>query len=249
MEPYKQAFNKVGWFIPPYVAMGFLAKMAKEIDEKNSNFNQETLEQLLALIYSPENLAAMVLERYPITPYIQDYKNIISESISAHFYGLNYAAVATLLPVIEGAGRKLAKSRSVPVKSIRSVFINLADDCKNDAILNSKGEVGEIISMMDSFIEFTKNHLYIESSDYALKDKTNRHGILHGAYCDEDYGKPINFYKIIAAVDFLCFISAFQASISWFAPEPTFSSKRLSAYYTACLHMKGQAVYFHPITN
>ena len=249
MEPYKHAFNKVGWFIPPYVAMGFLAKMATEINERNSDFNQENLEQFLELIYSPENLAAMVLERYPITPYIQDYKNIISESISAHFYGLNYAAVATLLPVVEGAGRKLAESRSVKVKGITSIFINLATDCKNDAITNKKGEVGEIVSMMDSFIEFAKHHLYIGSTEYVLKDKTNRHGILHGAYCDEDYGKPINFYKIIAAVDFLCFISAFEASISWFAPEPTFLSKQLSSYYVSCLRIKENGVSLYPIST
>jgi site-specific recombinase XerC len=57
--------------------------------------------------------------------------------------------------------------------------------------------VGEIVSMMDSFIDFTTNHLYVNSARYPLAHNTNRHGILHGAFGDVEYGKPINFYKAI----------------------------------------------------
>jgi hypothetical protein len=239
LDYYKQAFNSVGWFIPPYVAMGFLGALAKKINDNGKALDQQELEEILALIYSPENLATMVTERYPITPYVQDYKVIVSEAVEAHFMGLHHIAVAGLIPVIEGAGKKLADSRNVPFKSITSVFLNLATDCKNDSINNNIGAVGEIVSMMDSFIEFTDKHLYIDSSNYQLTDKTNRHGILHGKYSDNDYGDPINFYKSIAAVDFLCFISAFRASISWFAPAPTEFSNSLASYYYACINVRG----------
>jgi hypothetical protein len=245
LDHYKQAFNSVGWFIPPYVTMGFLGLLAKNIRDGGGGLDQRELEKLLALIYSPDNLAAMVTERYPLTPYVQDYKEIIAESVAAHFMGLDHIAVGGLMPAIEGIGRRLAYSRSVPVTGIKSVFINLANDCKADATANSIGAVGEILSMMDSFIEFTDKHLYVNSNDYLLNDKTNRHGILHGAYSDRDYGQPINFYKSIAAIDFLCFVSAFRASISWFAPEPTASSKSLCIYYIACKAM-GSKRPMHP---
>lgn len=88
--------------------------------------------------------------------------------------------------------------------------------------------------MMDSFKEYAEKNLYIDSDDYLHSDKTNRHGILHGAYKDNDYGRPINFYKAIAAIDFLCFISAFRAPISWMAPNPTEKSAILAEYYRAC---------------
>jgi hypothetical protein len=177
----------------------------------------------------------MVVERYTATPYVGDYKIIIAEAAEAHFLGLNHVAVSGLMPVIEGAGKKIADSRNVTWTSITNVFVNLANDCKNDVIRNNIGAVGEILSMMDSFIEFAKNHLYINSNNYALPDNTNRHGILHGAYGDVDYGAPINFYKSISAIDFLCFISAFKASISWLAPSPTQQSQNLSAHYKACI--------------
>jgi hypothetical protein len=235
LEHYKAAFNSVGWFIPPYVTMIFLSTMAEHINEGSQPFDQHDLEGFLSIIYSPENQAAMVTERYPVTPYIQDYKIIIQEAVQAHFLGLDHVAVAGLMPVIEGAGKKLAKSRSVLFTYITSVFINLADDCKNDAIKNNIGAVGEVVSMMESFAEFAEKHLYVNSGSYSLTDKTNRHGILHGAYGDEDYGSPINFYKCIAAVDFLCFVSAFRASISWLAPSPTEASTRLSQFYNKCM--------------
>jgi hypothetical protein len=139
------------------------------------------------------------------------------------------------MPAIEGAGRKMAKHWKVPPAGIKGTFKQLATNCKKHSIRHKIGATDEIASMMDSFIEFTKNNLYIDSEKYADADKTNRHGILHGAYADRDYGKPINFYKSIAAIDFLCFISAYDAGISWFAPSPTERSETLSEYYFACV--------------
>ena len=235
LDHFKISFNSVGWFIPPYVTLGFLNLLSKEISNKGSAFGQKDLEAWLSIVYSPENLAAMVSERYTATPYVKDFNIIIAEAVEAHFLGLNHIAVSGLMPVIEGAGKKLAISRKVTWNSITEVFVNLANDCKLDATKNNIGAVGEILSMMDSFIEFAKSHLYINSNNYSLPDNTNRHGILHGAYADADYGEPINFYKSIAAIDFLCFISAFRASISWLAPSPTEQSQNLSTYYKACI--------------
>lgn len=230
----RDAFNGVGWFIPPYVTLGFGNQLAKEIHDASGSYSQEALEKMLSRIYSAEYLAAMVLERYPATPFIRDYTQIISEAVIAHFSNLDHVAVAGIMPVIEGAGKALANDFSVQYSGIRSLFINLADHCKSLSIEKNIGATGEIISMMDSFKEYAEKNLYINSDDYLHSDKTNRHGILHGAYKDNDYGRPINFYKSIAAVDFLCFISAFRAPISWMAPNPTEKSENLAEYYRAC---------------
>ncbi|WP_280550738.1 hypothetical protein [Halomonas sp. 11-S5] len=235
LDYHKQAFNSVGWFIPPYVQLGFLGNVAKQINDNNVCGN--TLAPYLAPIYSPDNLAAMVSERYHAVPFINEYHEIIAESVEAHFLGLNHIAVSGLMPVIEGAGRKIADSRSVTVTSIKSVFQNLAIDCKDDVTTNNIGAVGEIVSMMDAFIEFTDNNLYISSNNYTLNDNTNRHGILHGAFSDSDYGEPLNFYKSIGAIDFLCFVSALRAPISCFAPSTTDESQALAAYYRLCIQL------------
>ncbi|MBW4040025.1 MAG: hypothetical protein HIU91_14405 [Acidobacteria bacterium] len=235
LDIYREAFNGVGWFIPPYVSMGFLSRIVAKIRSNNGTMSQDDLEELLAVIYSAENLAAMVTERFHKVPFVCDYKTIISEAITAHFMRLDHIAVAGLLPCIEGIGRKLTDSRSVPVTSINSVFVNLAEDCKAQVTTHNIGAVGEIISMMDSFIDFTTNHLYVNSTRYPFADNTNRHGILHGAFGDVEYGKPINFYKAIASIEFLCFVAGLNHPVGIFAPDQTPASKLLAGYYTGCL--------------
>ncbi|PBP77952.1 hypothetical protein CCL22_21425 [Pseudomonas syringae] len=234
LEHFRSTLGSVGWFIPPYISLGFLSTVCTNINKKGKSFTQNDLEEVLALAYSPVNLAAMVTERYPITPFVQDYKVIISEAVQAHFMGLDHIAVAGLMPVIEGAAKRIAADRGVHFGNIRPGFKALADECKKDAIQNDKGAVGELISMMDSFSDFTEGNMYIGSEKYPHPDMTNRHGILHGAYADEDYGKPINFYKSIAAIDFLCLISAFKAHVSWMSPNSTTESSNLARFYFAC---------------
>lgn len=231
LSHFEAAFSSVGWFLPPYVAMGFLSAMAAEIHRKGNGFSQEDLEQWLAHLYGVDGLAAMVCSRYPITPVIAEYKETIAESIEAHFLGLHHVAVAGLVPVIEGAGRELLASRGLSFKGVRRVFFELAMDCKRESMEKNIGAIGEIVSMMDSFVSFTNNVLYVDSEKYPFIDGTNRHGITHGSFKDRDYGSPINFYKTIGAVDFLAFVSAFRAAVSWFAPEATKESERLAIHY------------------
>jgi hypothetical protein len=237
-----QSFNRVGWFIPPYINVGFLDLLAREISNRGAAFDQNTLQNVLARIYSPLNLAAMVNQRYPITPFVQDYKRIIAEAIEAHFLGLDHAAVAALLPALEGAGRRLAVSRGLPVAGVSTMtlFADLAIDCKKESREKQIGAVDEIASMMDSFVEFTRQHLYIHSDRYGLDDKTNRHGILHGAYADADYGAPINFYKTVAGIDLLCFVAAFRSRLPCLAPHPTPSCHALAEYYGRCAELDGE---------
>jgi hypothetical protein len=147
-----------------------------------------------------------------------------------------------LLPVIEGAARKLADSRGIPAGdsvAVKKVFETLAEDCKREAIQRQIGDVDEILTMMDAFVEFTNKYLYVKSSNYPLADMMNRHGMLHGAFTDGDYGRPINFYKAIGALDFLSLVSAFRANVSWLAPDPTPASNRLCSYYVTCMALSG----------
>ncbi len=200
--------------------------IAREIIQGES-FN---LEELLSHIYTERYLASMVLDRYPYVPHIQNYSEIIKEAVEAHFLGLDHVAVSGLIPVVEGAGRRILHEKSLSERHVKNVFIALSDHCKKDVIKNKLGAVGEIVEMLDSFVHFVKENLYINSEKYPHPDKTNRHGILHGAFSDHDYGSPLNFYKVIGAVDFLSFIVSIKAPISFFAPEESPESERLSRY-------------------
>lgn len=237
MEFYRDLFTSVGWFIPSHSTMGYINTIANEIkDSEDPN-----IEPFLKELYSSLNQAAMVTERYPVVPYICEYKDIISESIEAHFLGLNYAAVTTLMPVVEGVGNKLVDEWGVDRKlsngknkGTRTLFSNLAEKCRKYVIDNDLGMVSEIVPALEAFEHYLKNNFYINSTKYTFDDKTNRHGILHGSFKDSDYGIPMNFYKTVGAVEFLCFIISLKEPISFFAPSPTDKSYQLAAYYDSC---------------
>lgn len=221
-EGYADPLNSVGWFIPPFVQMGALGKMAKSIHDSGGAYSQDDLERELGTIYCPTSLAAMVTIRYPTTAFVADYSATIAEAVEAHVMGLDHVAVAGLVPVIEGAGRQLAEQRAIRQSGgMGLVFRSLIEACKEQATAKQMGAVGEVLCMLDSFAAFTNGYLYERSERYPLADRTNRHGITHGAYRDRDYGRPLNFFKTIAAVDFLTFVSTFTSQGSWMAPSPT----------------------------
>ncbi len=234
LSHFEETFRSVGWFIPPYVRMGALSQLAAKILLNPHPLTPEELGKELALIYSAHGLAAMVCSRYPIVPVLSEYQQTIGEAIEAHFLGLHHVAATGLVPVIEGAGRRLLESRvSLPTgkQHIKDVFIELSVYCKMQSRMGQAGHAGEVESMMNSFAWFAKHVLFADSATHGFLDNTNRHGLTHGAYLDSDYGHPINFYKIVAAVEFLAFVSSFTANISWFAPDQTDCSMKLASYY------------------
>lgn len=230
------ALNSVGWFIPAYVQMREIHSLVDKISSSQGRFSQDDLEKELAQIYNPINLAAMVCHRFPDVPIIQDFRITIEEAIEAHFMGLHHIAVSGLVPVIEGVGRNFIVARGISEpQKIKDVFTNLTNDIKNEARRKGIGLPDEIDAMTDSFAHFTNNYLYSASTSYTLSDRTNRHGILHGAFQDLEYGKPINFYKIISAIEFLTFFlsidPSFPVRISFLAPDSSEESLKLALYY------------------
>lgn len=232
----KNRLNSVGWFVPPYVSSSLLDMVALTIARSNGNFAQGDLERVLARVYDAERLASMVLNRYPQMPVIKLFTQTISEATMAHFLGLHHVAVGGLIPVIEGAGRRLANERGLKGNtSIKNVFEDLAAYAKDDVMARRIGATDEIVNMLDSFVCFIKDYFFFSNSQgYPLADKTNRNGIAHGAYTDAEYGRPISFYKTIASVDFLTFVSSLKTSkVSGFVPSHTPESKALAARYNA----------------
>ena len=238
LDHWGKIFHPVGWFIPPYVTMGAISSAAQIITGRGNNFSQDDLERILEVFYEDHFLSRMVASYYPIAPAIKEYQATIAESVEAHFLGLNHIAALGLMPVVEGAGRQLAAQRGLRQKKIKSALTALANDCKQDSIKNNIGAVGEVVSMMESFASFIDNYLYIGVANYPLADKTNRHGITHGNYTDADYGTPLNFYKMITAINFLTFISSFRARMSWLGPSDTEASAKLVSYYQALKRLR-----------
>jgi hypothetical protein len=230
------ALNSIGWFVPPYVSVGLLDMVADEITQTHGQFTEDRVEQILSLIYSPDRLASMVVGRYPHIPVVDLYQETIAEAVAAHFSGLRHVAVSGLMPVVEGIGRGLALQRGLKHGSyVKRVFQDLFTEAKQDAWRRKIGATQEIEDMLDAFFRFLDVYFFENSVSYPLRDKTNRNGILHGAYKDADYGRPINFFKTISAIDILTFVSTLQMAkmpkFAGFLPDDTAESKKLAKRY------------------
>ena len=105
---------------------------------------------------------------------------------------------------------------------------------KSQVVEKKIGDYEEIESMIDSFEGFVTNKLYSNSNKYPHDDNTNRNGIAHGEYSDMDFGKPVSFYKVIALINFLCFLSSIDAGLSWFPPKGSELGDKKSMYFHTC---------------
>jgi len=226
-----EKLHQVGWLIPPFVSNGWIHGVAGIIGRAGAQFGQAELEQLLSAMFTPENLASMVASRYPQKPIIKDFQEIIAEGVDAHFLKLDHIAASGLVPVVEGATRRLAKEHGVEVPELRPTFSALVRHCKDYVAGKRIGDIGEIISMLESFELFLSKVLFVSTRHYNLTDGTNRHGMVHGLFADEEFGSPLNFYKIITAINFLTFMSSLYHGGSGFAPGETVQSKELARYY------------------
>jgi hypothetical protein len=228
-----RAMASIGWFMPPYGNQGQLDIVSREINNAGSSIDECQIERALGFFYTPDRLASMALNMYAQMPVINLYTKTIAESAAAHFCNFPHVAVAGLMPVVEGAGRKLARMRGLKHEaSVKAVFIELIDNAKEDAWARKIGNTKEIDDMLTGCRNFLTKYFFENSALYPLLDKTNRHGVLHGDYQDSDYGRPINFYKTISAVDILTFISMLQTTqMTGFVPEHTTESKALAERY------------------
>ena len=57
LDSWSVEFEKIGWFIPPYVTMGQMDEILRRKIESPSGLAQTDLEVILAEIYSPSNMA------------------------------------------------------------------------------------------------------------------------------------------------------------------------------------------------
>lgn len=232
---FETVLGEYGLMIPPFSNIGVLQQLTALL-RGPLPVSDDAIATILQEVYTPANLATMVVSRYPCTPVVCEYKVTISEAIEAHFLGLDHVAVAGLMPTIEGIGRKLCATQGLSsngyLKTCFTALVTRAIELTNQT---KAGDYQQVESMLQAFLHFLLKYFYEESSSYPLSDKTNRHGVTHGAYADADYGHPLNFYKTLSALDMLCLISQFRP----IPPRDSDESRALALYYIALRRLQG----------
>jgi len=227
-ERWREAFRSVDWVIPAYVSTGALSSVAALIEQATGPDKQTVLQAALPFFYNAERLSSMLLGLYRQTMHVRDFAVQISEAIEAFYFGLPHAAIATLIPVLEGVIRKIAREGQRDVGSGTAKLIDELNELI-DREDRSPHRYEERLLMLQTLRDFFSERLLKSTSTYAGLDQLNRHGILHGIF--DQYGDPTNFVRLITLLDLLCFAMALVHGGSCFAPDHTPESKRLAAHY------------------
>lgn len=236
LERAARTFEAQGWVFPAYIEIGFLRRLAVAINEESTgDAKHAVLAGALAIPYGPRPLAAMVLERYRKVPHIADFAGVIEDAIEAFHMGLTRAAVASLVPVVEGVLRKIANAQGAPFANNERIFKKLCATI--DALIveqqqGAPGTTDECVMMLTSLRQFVSDYLFIKTDLYTGTGALNRHGIVHGIFEPAEYGHDYNFYKLLSILDLACFfVSLRTPGCSALAPDETKASQVLAAYY------------------
>jgi hypothetical protein len=161
----------------------------------------------------------------------------ISEAIEAWHIGLHHAAVATMVPILEGVVRKIAQESQREVgNGTRKVIAELDElIAKED---RSSGRFEERIVMLTGLRDFFADRLLTDTGSYAGLDQLNRHGILHGIF--EQYGAAVNFLRLITLLELICFAMVLAHGGSSFAPEYTPEAAKLAERYRRLREVRGR---------
>jgi hypothetical protein len=221
-------FKSVDWLVPAYLSIGGIRQLASQIEAAGPDAGRYILHVTLSNVYDEEYLSSMLLGLYCKTIYVKDFKVQISDAIEASFSSLDHAAIATLIPVLEGVIRKIAQANN---RDVGSGTRKLIDELNHMISLErqSPQSFEERLVMLEALKDFFADRLLQNTGSYAGFDEFNRHGILHGIF--GKYGSQINFFRAITILDLLCFILMPLSRTSVFAPVATAESITLSEHY------------------
>ena len=95
-------FKGVDWVVPAYIPLGKLSILGGMVERAPQAQKQAVLERVLRSIYDERHFASFLLGLYDRTRHVRDFRVQIAEAIDAWRAGLHHAAVATMVPVLEG---------------------------------------------------------------------------------------------------------------------------------------------------
>lgn len=221
-------FKGVDWVVPAYIPLGKLSMFGGMIEQAPQAQKQAVLERALRSIYDEPHFASFLLGLYERTRHVRDFKVQITEAIEAWHSGLHHAAVTVMVPVLEGIVRKIAREGQRDVGSGTRRVIAELDGliAKED---RSPRRFEERIVMLTGLRDFFALRLLTHTDAYDGLDQLNRHGILHGMF--EQYGKAVNFLRLITLLELICFAMALAHGGSSFAPNHTPESDSLAERY------------------
>lgn len=254
-------WRRLDWFHPPYISRGDLQDAFLFFDISMINgctvsdlTLQRRLGDALSTIY-PVGLMVVINEQVLTeTISLNKYVPVIREAILAFYSGMQIAAIALLIPIVEGVlsdlidkpSRELSIQNKVDLaidyaqKNVASCFFGDADWIPNEykekdrmIVLDERYRILEMLRL------WLKNSFYCDSDKYTSYSGFNRHSFAHAR--SQVWQNPSNFFRAMGLLQALAFIEAFSdkgKSVNIFVPESNKHTESFHAEVLACINMQ-----------
>ncbi|MDN5504533.1 MAG: hypothetical protein L0H10_12065 [Comamonas sp.] len=236
-----ELWNKVEWFQPLWVSFGDAGKILAAIAHRNKIEAIQHFDYHTSTIYTLPFQAVCVTQLIPACRSLTEFAPVIREAYLAAYSGYAASSIAALIPVIEGALRKISCSPSdAPVRDVVDLVCDRA--CRVASRLYYSGmwvpdeyttsdylfAQDELVFVFDTFRKWLKNSFFRQTGEYDGATWLNRHLFAHGA--STNWQEGANLRRLIVALATLGLIESWHDetySVSLLFPEMNDESKLL----------------------
>lgn len=260
--PFKKQeefWAKVDWFPPVFmnrkqINAGFKVTNLKigYQDVLSKEDLQKRFQEFFPTVYNFSNIIPITVQTFSDSIAIAKHVPLIKESILAFYSGMQVAAVASLIPMIEDILNTIIEDSSHDLKTkvdrcIERARENIIYDHKLGVtwipeeyiqvdVLKVMNERIRIIELIGNWL---KNSFYENTDNYENTSGFNRHFFAHAK--SEIWQNPSNFFRAMGLIQALAFIECFalkESKLSIFPPMP---DKKSDSFYNdvfACLNLQ-----------
>ena len=240
-DHHASLWQKVEWFSPLWITRGAANKLLMDVehrskDEAISLFNYHT-----STLYTLSFQAVCIAQLIPSARSLSDFASIAREAYLAFYAGHRASSIAALIPVIEGAFKRISNATSN--LSMPDQIDRIIDEaCMRAAHLHFEGMwvpreyltidylfgQDERIFTFETFRRWLKDAFFRNTGDYDGATWLNRHLFAHGA--STEWQNSANFWRLIVALATLGVIESWHDDsdrVSLLFPEMSDDSKLL----------------------
>lgn len=226
-------WSKVEWFLPLWASMGDSTKLLADVRLRTKEQAIQLFDYHTSTIYTLPFMAICVEQLIPKSRSLAEFVPVIREAYLAAYSGYPASSIAALIPVIEGALRKIAPATSETAIGVQidRVFDRACEQAshlyydgmwvpKEYATVEHLFARDELVFVFETFRRWLKDSFFRKTGEYDGATWLNRHLFAHGA--STLWQEGANMRRLIVALATLGVIESWHDasySISLFFPE------------------------------
>jgi len=234
-------WEKVEWFLPLWASVGDSRKILASIEHCSKEDAIRQFDYHTSTIYTLPFQAVCITQIMPACRSLAEFMPVIREAYLATYSGYAASSIAALIPVVEGALRKITKtSDATSLQDVVNVVIdracNVASRLYYDGMWVPNEYLAhdylfvqdELVFVFETFRRWLKNSFFRNTGEYDGATWLNRHLFAHGA--STLWQEGANFRRLIVALATLGVIESWYDQtyrVSLLFPEMNDDSKLL----------------------